>query len=217
MDDITALLTNLKIDMEPQVHTEGDRESSHDNFRECEGEVTSVDPAKKKQKRKRHDVTNRYYKTTRECDRQRWSMFTFPVPESVIVLRVDNVHDGQLVRKRGRLSRTILGIVDEIMYVAPDHIRIKGKYIDPENEKLKDKTIIRVDDLPFKDYGYYNFWYVRNIPARFTAESNTASTSSASDTVQVRFMNDVSDASRPCVHMTDGHADPVSSRKKNKH
>ena len=163
----------------------------------------------KKRKRDK-DPSKRYYVQPRETDRQKWSVFTYPVPGSVIVLRVDNMQDGCCVRIDGRLSHTILGIVDEVLDVTPTSIRIKGRYIDLENTIYKEDIMVRVDDLPFKEYGYYKFWYVRNIPARFQTE---ASSSSKSDPVQDRFMQDLRNPFRKIVHV-EAHTLPLASRKK---
>ena len=163
----------------------------------------------KKRKRDTEDPSKRYYVQAREVDRQRWSAFTYPLPGSVIVIRVDNMQDGCNVRIDGRLSHTILGMVDEVIEVTPTSIRIKGRYIDIENPIYKDDVMVRVDDLPFKEYGYYKFWYVRNIPVRFQTDTS----SSKSDPVQARFLGDLADTERNVVHV-DSQILPFASRKK---
>jgi len=222
-DEMTHLLDQLKINKESEpvpkksrhVPSIFDFQYVFENMQktkkedEDDQESTSSSSSQSKKKRKRggvgSQVANPYYIIPKESDRSRWSVFTYPLPESLIVIRVENIKDGECVKVNGRLTHTVLGIVDEILNITPTTIKVRGRYIDPENESLKDNTIVRIDELPFKDYGYYKYWYVRNIPSQYS--------SSNSDVIKDKFMEDLSNPMRSLV-VIDVKTAPLASRNK---
>lgn len=121
----------------------------------------------KEGKRKRHtqnEIENqeklkRKIKKTRAKKRTNKNSFKFPIKDTILVLRIENVN-GEGRSNKKFYTVNIIGIVQEVHVVQPDFVRLTGKYYYPRH----DKVCLRTDNLYFEDYGQYKRWYVRNEP-----------------------------------------------------
>ena len=85
--------------------------------------------------------------------------FKFPLEKSILCLRLENMYqDGRMNKKN--YTVTIIGIVEKVLSIHCDYVRIKGKYYQSKIERV----IIREENLYYDDYGQFKKWYVLYTP-----------------------------------------------------